>query len=391
MLICNNFADIVIALSGWQCRFSFFCILLYRSTANSLIMILQLLQKYSGWFHLLAWILYAPLNYVYNIDTVEAVSWWHIIALCFLYAPIFYSVYFSLVFLFNFKYGILWSILAVCLLFFILGLVGYVFIYQFLPLLDIRFFIEGEKFSWPLYFRGILPHYIKFATNACLFFFITRAFLAIQRQGESERLRFDAEREMYRFEQAFLLAQINPHFLHNTLNMLHRQAKGLSADLARGIYKLSSMMRYTLDNAQSGVTLAPLHREVEHLQLLLDIHAARFRDNRKVEFKVEGDLYGHRIPALALITLVENAFKFGDLSDPGNPLIIRLSVDHNRIYFYCRNKKKINAIDRSGTHIGIDNLKRRLESHFKGNFSIWVMNENEFYSVELIINLNDYD
>ena len=71
--------------------------------------------------------------------------------------------------------------------------------------------------------------------------------------------------------------------------------------------------------------------------------------------------------------------------DPLNPMQIKIVLQPDEIYFYCRNKKKKNNILLSSTNIGIANLSKRLDVTFKGMYEMRANDEVEFYTLELII------
>ncbi|HVF97078.1 MAG TPA: hypothetical protein VM871_07145, partial [Flavisolibacter sp.] len=85
-----------------------------------------------------------------------------------------------------------------------------------------------------------------------------------------------------------------------------------------------------------------------------------------------------------LITIVENAFKHGDLKDQGHPITIHLSVADGKIKFFCRNKKKAGPKELS-TGIGLDNIKKQLDLTYGRKYSLDVNDEAEFYTTDLTI------
>ena len=183
----------------------------------------------------------------------------------------------------------------------------------------------------------------------------------------------------------FLKAQINPHFLHNTLNFLYAKSLPYSNELSEGILTLSDIMRYALSegNAKDGKAL--LKDEIEHVNNVIKINQLRFNHNLNVSFEVIGILNGATIIPFVLITLVENAFKHGDLKNLNNPIEIKLKVDDHQIYFFCRNKKKTGPKDIS-TGIGLDNIKKRLDLAYGKEYELNIKNESELYTTELFIN-----
>lgn len=199
---------------------------------------------------------------------------------------------------------------------------------------------------------------------------------------EAQKLQLEVEKSQANFN--FLKAQINPHFLHNTLNFLYAKALPLSAELSEGILTLSDIMRYALSEGNARDGRAPLKDEIEHVQNVIKIQQLRFDNRLNVNFNVSGNVEGRFIIPFVLITLVENAFKHGDLKDLEHPIDIRVEVKELRLYFYCRNKKKTGPKELS-TGVGLDNIKKRLELAYGNNHKFTVHDEDGFYITELEI------
>lgn len=219
---------------------------------------------------------------------------------------------------------------------------------------------------------------------------------------EEQKMQLEVEKTQANLN--FLKAQINPHFLHNTLNFLYAKALPLSAELSEGILTLSDMMRYALSEGNTKDGKAPLKDEIEHVRNVIKIQQLRFNNQLNVEFEVEGIVNGATIIPFVLITLVENAFKHGDLKSTANPIEIKVKIlsenniaatpathdqtitnrEKRKLYFYCRNKKKSGPKELS-TGIGLQNIKKRLELAYGKNYQFNVKDDGEFYTTELII------
>jgi two-component system, LytTR family, sensor kinase len=199
-----------------------------------------------------------------------------------------------------------------------------------------------------------------------------------------QQQKMQLEVEMSQANLNFLKAQINPHFLHNTLNFLYAKALPLSSELSEGILTLSNIMRYALNEDTSKDGKAPLKDEIEHVRNVIKIQQLRFDNKLNVQMEVDGILNGAMIVPFVLITLVENAFKHGNLKSAENPIIIHVRVNGDNIFFYCRNRKKAGAKELS-TGIGLDNIKKRLDLAYGTNYSFNVKDEGEFYTTELNI------
>lgn len=198
---------------------------------------------------------------------------------------------------------------------------------------------------------------------------------------EAQKMQLEVEKSQANFN--FLKAQINPHFLHNTLNFLYAKSLPYSADLSEGILTLSDIMRYALGPAARDGRVA-LKDEIEHMRNVIKINQLRFSNNLHVRFDVNGVVNGATIIPFILITIVENAFKHGDLKSTEHPIDIQLSVDGETLHFFCRNKKKAGPKEIS-TGIGLDNIKNQLDLTYGRAYSLNVRDEADFYTTELII------
>lgn len=199
---------------------------------------------------------------------------------------------------------------------------------------------------------------------------------------EAQKMQLEVEKSQANLN--FLKAQINPHFLHNTLNFLYAKSLPYSTELSEGILTLSDIMRYALGPAaKEGKVM--LKDEIEHVRNVIKINQLRYSNNLNVKFDVNGVVNGASVIPFLLITIVENAFKHGDLKSPAHPICIRLDVHDGHLSFYCHNKKKSGPKEIS-TGIGLDNIKKQLDLSYGRNYSLHVQDEAEFYTTELTIN-----
>lgn len=199
---------------------------------------------------------------------------------------------------------------------------------------------------------------------------------------EEQKMQLEVEKSQANFN--FLKAQINPHFLHNTLNFLYAKSLPYSPELSEGILTLSDIMRYALSEGNAKDGKAPLKDEIEHVRNVIKINQLRFSNNLNVQFDVEGVVNGASIIPFVLITLVENAFKHGDIKSNEYPIVIKVKVEGNKLCFYCRNRKKTGPKELS-TGIGLDNIKKRLDLAYGKNYLLNIKDEAEVYTAELTI------
>ena len=208
-----------------------------------------------------------------------------------------------------------------------------------------------------------------------------------QNQKVLEQRTFQLEKEKMQADYLFLKAQINPHFLHNTLNFLYSRSLPYSTELSEGILTLSEIMRYSLDKTEDADGKVTLSKEIQHVHHVLKIQQLRFDNSLQVIFIIRGDPAGHRILPFVLITLVENAFKHGDLLSTDSPVRLELDINpEGHLHFFCSNRKKTGPKELS-TGIGLDNTRQRLELAYGENYSLYIKDQRELFTVDLIITL----
>ncbi|MBO9659622.1 MAG: histidine kinase [Chitinophagaceae bacterium] len=233
----------------------------------------------------------------------------------------------------------------------------------------------------------ILSYVISFVLFSAITFFVTYIVYLLDEKKQRavlEKQKTELEIEKAHANLNFLKAQINPHFLHNTLNYLYAKSIPYSAELSEGILTLSEIMRYSLTDNLPKDGKALLKDEIEHVRNVIRINQLRFSNNLKVDLEVKGVINGARIIPFVLITIVENAFKHGDIKSNEHPVKFTLEVIDGRLHFYSRNKKKTGPKEIS-TGIGLDNIKKRLELAYGNNFVLDIQDEQDFYTTRLSI------
>ncbi len=193
----------------------------------------------------------------------------------------------------------------------------------------------------------------------------------------------EMKQDMLELENNFLRAQINPHFLYNTLNIFYNRALDKDEELAESIIALSEIMRYSLETSHGG-QLVPLQMEVEHLRRVIGMYQLRFDNKLRIEFTVEGQYSHPQVVPLIFITLLENALKHGKVNDADNPVALWLCADPTHIYFTIRNKKAEGAAVQSHG-VGLANIRKRLDNVYGNRCRFEVEETADSYHVILAI------
>lgn len=218
--------------------------------------------------------------------------------------------------------------------------------------------------------------FIKYALFGFSYYYAT------QNIKQQKRLLI-IEKEKHEAEYAFLRAQINPHFLNNTLNFFYAKSFLVSRELANGIMILSDIMRYSLEIDKDDRTTL-LDDEIAHIKNVININQLRFNHKLQIDFDIKGNTEHVRIIPLVLITMVENILKHGDCTDRLNPVYIILSIsEHDQIIYFNASNKKKNGPKELLSGIGIENIKKRLAHHYVKDFTLNIKDSETDYSIEL--------
>ncbi|SHE48009.1 sensor histidine kinase [Pedobacter caeni] len=211
-------------------------------------------------------------------------------------------------------------------------------------------------------------------------------FLATLINAEEMRKHKDElEKEKLKAELSAIKYQINPHFLFNSLSFIYTKTVKTSPEAARAVNLLSEIMAYALDDWDELGTV-PLALEVEQMKRVIEMNQIRFNHTLKIKYEENIEDSVAHIPILSLVTLVENAFKHGDMNDGQNHISIELKATRSRIYFRVSNKKKKGPKEPS-TGIGLNNVQQRLQLMYGIRQSFTIKEDENYYMNEISINL----
>lgn len=209
-------------------------------------------------------------------------------------------------------------------------------------------------------------------TQTIWFFFlvVTGFSLAIELTFELFRQilsRQEIEAEKNKAELSLYKAQINPHFLFNTLNTLYALVLSGSDKTESAFVKFSGILRYMYSDSASE--LIPAERELDYIRQYVDLQKLRLNRHTQVDLTIEIANGQILIPPMILITFVENAFKYGTSSDSDCRVRIRISVTEEHLSLETENVVMRRREDR-GAGIGIANCRKRLELLYPGRYDL---------------------
>jgi len=215
-------------------------------------------------------------------------------------------------------------------------------------------------YAWRNLYRAI--YFIGFSTG--YYYLLTylkekRKSAELEKQKLNEIIRRqNIEQELTRSQNAFLKAQINPHFLFNTLDFIYHNISSLTPVAADEIITLAEMMRFAIDADKMG-ELIRMGDELEQVNNL--IFLSRLRKDDVPDFRL---IYGEAVTQilfipLVLLTLTENIFKHGNLNEGQHA---SLSINISEDFLHIETDNQSTRTEKSGSHgTGLLNIEKRLK------------------------------
>lgn len=186
-------------------------------------------------------------------------------------------------------------------------------------------------------------------------------------------------------ELTMLKAQINPHFLFNTLNNIYGMALKKADETPDVILQLSKVMRYNIyEAAEKNISV---EKDLENIKDFIQIQKIRHH-HLTVNFTEDLDNPSQEISPLILIQFVENAFKHGVSESLGGAFInIDIRLKNGILTYFIENSKEERPHEHS-TKMGLKNIRRQLELLYPKH-TLTVEDKSDRYIVQLTINFHD--
>lgn len=202
-------------------------------------------------------------------------------------------------------------------------------------------------------------------------------------QRDRERQKIIDQRNLEQ-QMEYLKYQVNPHFFMNTLNNIHALVDIDPERAKTTIVELSKMMRHIL--YEGSKKLIPLTREVEFLNLYVQLMRLRYTSKVHINVDVPPQLPELKLPPLMLIIFVENAFKHGISYREESFIDIKVRVENKRLLFSCCNSKptQVQRTNEKGG-MGLQNVRQRLELLYDDDYTLDINDGEKTYEVKLDI------
>ncbi|MDO6738149.1 sensor histidine kinase [Wenyingzhuangia sp. 2_MG-2023] len=233
---------------------------------------------------------------------------------------------------------------------------------------------------------GFKRHSFPIFLSLSLFFALSTSIRLAAEWYKKEKERNLIEAQKVNSELSFLKAQLNPHFLFNTLNSIYSLANKKSESVTEAIVTLSELMRYMIYEANENIV--PLKKEIEHIQNYISLQLLRIKDSSGVKVNIHGDL-NYKIEPLLLISFIENAFKYGTDFKGKTTIIIKITIQNNELHLYIYNKSSLQDTKKENSGIGLQNIYNRLNLLYPNAHKLDILDGDKSYEVNLRIQLKN--
>jgi len=248
--------------------------------------------------------------------------------------------------------------------------------------------IEFKKFALQSPWKMVIMNSFRtniFILSSSLFHFV-KEWIKLK----DENLKFtEKAQEQLEAELNVLKAQVNPHFLFNTLNNIYSMSLYDSAKTPDMILKLSQLISYMLYECKDEEV--SLEKEIQFIKNYIELESVRVEDVAQINLQIDGENQEYQIPPLLFIPLIENAFKHGISSVlDSSEIIIQISISDTCINLDIENPyEQMREVKAATNHkgLGIENVRKRLELLYPKHHVFNISTDNNLYKTHLSLSL----
>lgn len=242
----------------------------------------------------------------------------------------------------------------------------------------------APRLGWNKYLSKDSYHLLikhSLAITLCSGFLGAMAYLNRKKVFEFKKRQVE-EQQYLQKELQLLKGKYNSLFVTNFLSASRLRIRPSSMEIAKGIETFSNMLQYS--NRVKTDQLVPLKQEINYIDDFILLQRS-LNENLSVVFEREEFNPDIKIFPRILISLVENAFKHGDVMNPMRPIKISIKIAEGRIVCSVENRKvKVNYIESTG--IGNLHLKKILDFFYRDQHLFKIIENDEYFKSELVLN-----
>ncbi len=247
--------------------------------------------------------------------------------------------------------------------------------------------VHDELIGWKQ-IAHYMTHFVRDAVMIILTMFLSFALKMKNRLKNIQHYREQLQASQREDELKSLKSQLNPHFLFNVLNTIYVLIEVSPDKAQRAIHELSNMLRYVL---YENPTTVPLKEELKFINNYIELMRLRINDESvlKVTTDIDYKMMEMDIAPLVFIAIIENVFKHGITTEKTKPIEVSISAHDGIIKCRTFNYFRVTDLAKKTSGIGLSNLIRRLKLLYGDDACLKSITENDTFTIELTINLNN--
>lgn len=205
---------------------------------------------------------------------------------------------------------------------------------------------------------------------------------------KDRKIKAELQKDKIESQLELLKSKLNPHFLFNTLNNIDILIQDEPNKASDYLKKLSEILRFMLYETSTERIL--LSNEIEHIKKYIDLQKIRTSNMDFADLQVIGDSNDKHIAPMIFVHFIENAFKYASNKKIKNAISVKFEISDKSVSFMCKNH--IDSLDlttKEYNGLGIQLIKQRLDLIYKTDYTLNIVEEDNWYIVNLNIKLSN--
>jgi hypothetical protein len=198
------------------------------------------------------------------------------------------------------------------------------------------------------------------------------------------KLKEELKWKNHEIEMALVKAQLDPHFLFNTLNNIDVILLEDATKASNYLNKLSDILRFMLYETKTDTIL--LEKEIEYIEKYIELQKIRTSNINYINFQVTGTPGNKTIAPMVFIQFIENAFKHSTNKKIDHAIQVQLFIEKKTTRFVCKNKfDPKRKLKQESNGLGNELIERRLSLIYPDKHTLELSNHCNLYTVNLTI------
>lgn len=247
----------------------------------------------------------------------------------------------------------------------------------------IMYLIFAHKVNWSvntIVFSGLFIAFLVFVHG--IIGLVMKGFISWY---NDLKVKVELNKKNHEMELELIRAQINPHFLFNTINNIDVLIQKDTEKASAYLNKLSDMMRFMLYETKTEKIY--LAKELAYIEKYIELQQIRSSNPDYIRYEVTGEPDAILIEPMLFIPFIENAFKHAENKKIENAIRISILIEKERIQFECENyytaQPQLKPEQRG---LGNELIRKRLLLLYPTTHTLEVRDQSNIYQVKLILN-----